>query len=303
MSVPASRLASPQPAALPSNTGSAGLLTRPLAASVPPATSPASPLPKALERGRPLQANDTFSFGCHPGLSCFTHCCADVNIFLTPVDVLRLSRQTGLTTREFLDRHTIMPITKDLHLPVVLLKMDATAEKRCPFVGPQGCTVYDARPWACRMYPVATALPPARAGVEVVPQHVLFEDGFCLGHTEPQSWTVADWQKDQHIPETESLEAGFRELVSHPWFIGGRQLDEKRIELFFMAAYDLDTFREFVFQSSFLERFEVDEATQASIRTDDEGLLRFGYQWLKYALFGEPTMTVRPRAVAQGRSR
>ena len=37
-----------------------------------------------------LSPESKFRFSCHKGLSCFTQCCGDVNIFLTPYDVLRL---------------------------------------------------------------------------------------------------------------------------------------------------------------------------------------------------------------------
>jgi Fe-S-cluster containining protein len=261
----------------------------------PPPPPPDAPdaLPEPLRGKRQLGADASFCFGCHPQLDCFTDCCSDVNIVLTPLDVLSLARKVGLTTREFLDRHTLTPITKDLHLPVVMLKMDATAEKRCPFVGDQGCTVYEARPWACRMYPVGMGLPPARAGAAPAPTYFLFEDAFCHGHREKQSWTVDAWQRDQGVTARDELEQGFREIVGHPWFIGGRQLDPKRIEMFFMVAYDLDTFREFIFTTTFVQRFELDEKLVESLRNDDHALLRFGFRWLRFALFGEPTVQRR----------
>jgi Fe-S-cluster containining protein len=193
-------------------------------------------LPEALRRARQLTGNESFCFDCNPKLDCFTECCSNVNILLTPADVLSLARRTGLTTREFLDRHTLTPLTKDLHLPVVMLRMDQTPEKRCPFVTAQGCSVYEARPWSCRMYPLGLGLPPARAGVEPTPGYFLFEDDFCHGRKESRTWTVESWQRDQGVLELESIEKGFRDLVGHPWFIGGRQLDPKRIEMFFMVA-------------------------------------------------------------------
>jgi Fe-S-cluster containining protein len=230
-----------------------------------------------------------------------------VNIVLTPLDVLALARKTGLATREFLDRHTLVPITKELHLPVVMLRMEPRDGKPCPFVTAQGCSVYEARPWACRMYPVGSALPPARPGVKPEPVHFLFEDAFCHGRGESKTWTVEAWQRDQGIAEREEFEAGFRELVGHPWFIGGRQLDPRRVELFYMAAYDLDTFREFVFSSTFLRRFEVEEALVERLRTDDHTLLRFAFRWLRFAAFGEPTLPRRttgptPAAASTGAS-
>ena len=263
----------------------------------PPASrGPAGPeaLPEALRGKRQLGPEATFCFDCQPTLPCFTRCCADVNIVLTPADVLDLARRTGLSTREFLDRHTLMPITKALRLPVVMLRMGPEPERRCPFVSERGCSVYEARPWACRMYPVGAALPPARPGVEPEPAHFLFEDDFCHGRDGSRTWTVASWQRDQGLEEREALEQRFRELVGHPWFIGGRQLDPRRIEMFFMAAYDLDTFREFVFSTSFLRRFEVDPELVEEMRADDRALLRFAFRWLRFALFGEPSM---PRKV------
>jgi len=174
-----------------------------------------------------------------------------------------------------------------------MLRMGAEPDKQCPFSTAAGCGVYDDRPWACRMYPVGMAIPPARAGVEPEPVYFLFEDDFCRGHAEPREWTVDSWRDSQGVPARESAEAGFRDNRLAPVFIGGRTLDPKRMEMFFTACYDLDSFRAFVFESTFLQRFSLDAANVASIRTDDEALLRFAFRWLRFALFGEPTMTVR----------
>ncbi len=263
------------------------------------ARAPEAALPDALQGKRQLRADSDFCFECHPGLECFTRCCSDVNIVLTPADVLALARRTGLSTREFLDRHTLTPITKGLHLPVVMLRMGAAPDKRCPFVTEAGCSVYEARPWACRMYPVGTALPPARPGVEPEPVHFLFEDDFCHGRRGSRTWTVEQWQRDQGLAEREDLERGFRELVSHPWFIGGRQLDPKRLHMFYMGCYDLDTFREFVFGSTFLQRFDLEPGFVENLKTDDKALLKFAYRWLRFALFGEPTLQPRPEESEQ----
>jgi uncharacterized protein len=259
----------------------------------------AQKLPESLRDKRQLGADSSFCFECHPMLDCFTQCCSDVNIVLTPADVLALARRSGLGTREFLDRHTLTPITKDLRLPVVMLRMGPAPEKRCPFVTDGGCSVYSARPWACRMYPVGMALPPARPGVKPEPTYFLFEDSFCHGARGARPQTVSSWVRDQGVAERDELEEGFRDLVGHPWFIGGRQLDPRRIELFFMAAYDLDTFREFVFTTTFVKRFDLDDGLVESLRTDDHALLKFAFRWLRYALFGEPTVQLRRPSVLE----
>ena len=259
----------------------------------PTTAARAHTLPEALRDRRKLEPDGEFRFGCHRGLPCYTNCCADVNILLTPMDVLGLSRRLGITTGEFIARHTLTPVTKDLHLPILMLRMEEEPGRKCPFVDTQGCTVYEDRPWSCRMYPVGMGLPPARAGEEPEPVYVLFEDDFCKGRNEPGKWTVAKWRTDQNVTEREEIESGYRELISHPWFIGGRQLDAKRMELFHTACYDLDKFRDFVFGSSFLARFELEDALVAKLRTDDEALMRFAFRWLRFALFAEPTLKLR----------
>jgi Fe-S-cluster containining protein len=262
---------------------------------------PESNLPQFLEDKKRLDTGEEFPFTCHPGVPCFNDCCADVNIVLTPLDTLRLARARGMHTREFLDTHTINPITKDLQLPVVMLKMQDTENNPCPFLTEAGCGVYEDRPWACRMYPLGMAIPPARAGKEPEPVFFVFEDDHCKGRNQADAkrWTSESWRRDQGIADREELERGFRELVSHPWFIGGRQLDPKRIEMFHMACYDLDTFRTFIFESSFRDRFELEPELEEQLATDDEALLQFAFRWLRFALFAEPTMKAREQSTSQ----
>ena len=250
-----------------------------------------------MQDKKQLGAEDTFCFGCHKGLPCFTDCCADINILLTPLDVLGMARRLEMTTGEFIVKHTLTPITKELHLPVKMLKMGDDEAKRCSFVGEDGCTIYEHRPWSCRMYPLGMGLPPARAGEEPEPVYFLFEDDFCRGRGEKTEWQVQQWRDDQGVPAREALERGFRDIVSHPFFIGGtRQLDPRQIEMFDMACYDLDRFREFIFESTFLKRFEIDDETAEQLRSDDEALLEFAFRWLRFAMFGEPTMKTREGA-------
>jgi Fe-S-cluster containining protein len=244
---------------------------------------------------RQLGDGETFSFACNPGVPCFNRCCRDVNIVLTPLDVLQLARARQMPTDEFLDAHTLNPITKDMPLPIVLLKMGDDPERECTFLGENGCTVYERRPWACRMYPVGMAIPPSRAGSEEPePIFFLFEDDYCEGrHQGGRQWTALEWRTDQGVIERDEIEAGWRAIVSHPWFIGGRRLDPKRMHMYYTACYDLDNFRSFVFESTFLERFDLDPELVEQLREDDLALLRFAFHWLRFALFAEPVMKVR----------
>ena len=165
-----------------------------------------------LEEHPRLTPDSRFDFACHQGLSCFNTCCADVNIVLTPYDVLRLRRRLGLGSEQFIVEHTVRPFTKDLKLPVVLLAMRDDERKRCPFVTDAGCSVYDDRPWACRMYPVgvASSQTRSRAGEEFY--FVLSED-HCRGHLEKQEWTIAAWLENQGVAEYDDFGERFKEVT------------------------------------------------------------------------------------------
>lgn len=249
---------------------------------------------KILEEYPRLGEEDRFTFSCHPGVPCYNDCCGDINIVLTPYDVLRLKNALGLTSSEFLKRHTISLANEDLKLPVFVLRMQENEGKTCPFVGESGCGVYEDRPWACRMYPVGLAAPGSDDTKEK-PFYFLLREEKCKGHGAGQEMTIAEWLDRQGIRPYNEMGDLFREVQHHEFFRRGQDLEPRQMEMFFLACFDLDSFRRFVFESTFLERFVVDEETVEQIRTDDTALMKFGFRWVRYSLFGESRlMTVRP---------
>ena len=241
-----------------------------------------------------LGLDDKFQFGCHSGVPCFNECCADVNIFLTPYDVLRMRRALGVSSAEFLEQYTQIPIQKDQKFPVVMFTLDHTQEnKPCKLVGEQGCTIYEDRPWPCRMYPLGLASPKDPDANDF---YFLMKEDVCQGFEQQHEWTIREWLDDQGMAPYDEFGRLLKEITLHDWFGKGQPLSPERMELFYMA-YDLDSFRRFVLESSFLKRFEVEDELVAKIRTDDEELLRFCFRWLKLALFGEKTVAIRPEAM------
>ena len=240
-----------------------------------------------------LNKESSFTFECHPGVSCFNECCGDVNIFLTPYDIIRLKNNLGLTSGEFLKKYTLSPFDENLKYPVILLKMNDDVKKSCPFVSKEGCTVYPDRPWACRMYPLGLASPGEDHDQLNQEFYFLLKESICHGFEEKKMQTVGEWLSDQGIEEYNRMGEYFKDITLHSFFQKGGNLDPKKVEMFFTVCYNIDKFREFVFRSSFFEKFAVDDAVKEKIKEDDVELLKFGYQWLRFALFGEKTMTVK----------
>lgn len=71
------------------------------------------------------------------------------------------------------------------------------------------------------------------------------------------------------------------------------------MQLFFMASYDVDGFREFVNSASFNDVYEVDAALMAEINGDEIKLMRFGFRFLKQVLFGEQSIPVKADAMSK----
>ena len=253
---------------------------------------------KILADSPRLGPDDTFKFACHPGVSCFNRCCGDVNIFLSPYDVLRMKKRLGMTSGDFLVKYTIMPIQKDMKTPVVVLKMNDDEAKTCPFLTDAGCGIYSDRPWPCRMYPLGLAAqrdtPDGWRGDRF---YFLLEEEVCKGFDEPREWTVREWMDDQGIDAYDEWGEAFKELTLHKYFEEGGTLSPQKMHMMFTACYNLDKFREFVFQSTLLQRFEVDEDFVEEMRHDDEGLLRFAFLWLRFSLFGEQTVRAKAEVV------
>ena len=240
-----------------------------------------------------LNKNSKFQFSCHKNISCFNKCCSDVNIFLTPYDVIRLKNRLKISSQEFLDKYTFLPIDENQNYPVVMLKMNVNEEKTCPFVSSEGCTVYGDRPWPCRMYPLGIASP-KEIGVNGDEEfYFILEEPVCQGYNEERNLTVNDWIQDQQVEEYNEMGEYFKEISLHDFFKEGKKLEPAKLEMFYTVCYNIDKFREFVFDSTFLKRFDVDEDKIDKIKKDDEELLLFGFEWLKFCLYGEKTMKVK----------
>jgi len=251
---------------------------------------------KILKEYPRLGLEDRFCFECGPDLECFNVCCADVNIFLTPYDVLRMRKALNIDSATFLSRYTIIPIEKSQKLPVPLMKMRDTERKECHFVDEEkGCTIYDDRPWPCRIYPIGSASP-SEAEVHEEKFYFIIKEEHCKGHNRPREWTVAEWLKDQETETYAKFGELFKNITIHPSLERGKKLSPQQIDMYWAALYDLDKFRRFIFESSFLKRFNVDEEELRKIKSDDVELLRFGFKWIGFALFGEKRIEMKPDA-------
>jgi uncharacterized protein len=228
---------------------------------------------------RMMTWDDAFNFRCGPDVSCFNSCCQDVTIFLNPADVGRLRTVLGISSTEFLRKYTVQVVSEMSGIPAAVLKMGDDDKKRCPFVTDQGCSVYEGRPYSCRMYPLDTD-----DGIEY---RLIVDSTTCCGLKESRSITVEQWRESQGLLFYDDIDHDLKDVMFAEELWEEKIADSRMQDMVFMALYDPDRFREFIFESSFLKKFVVDADILEKIRADDLALLYFAGEWLRFSLFGK----------------
>jgi uncharacterized protein len=236
-------------------------------------------LPQYISR---LDGEEIFSFACHPGVPCFTECCRMLELALSPYDVLRLRKATGLSSATLLAEYIIIEQEPGEPFPRFYLTMVDDGRESCVFVGKSGCSVYDHRPGACRAYPLGRAA--RRTDSAGVTEHfVLVRENHCLGFHEAQQQTPIEYGLNQELTIYNRYSDMVATILQHPVIREGFIPSPPQIELFTLALYNLDTFRALLLAGQLHEvRLTPGEKTQLQ---DDEQLLVFAVQTVHRQLF------------------
>ena len=221
-----------------------------------------------------------FSFACHPGLACFTECCRELELALTPYDVLGLCQEMKLTAAEFIDRYVVIEQNEKGGFPDLYLGMIDDGRASCPFISERGCSVYNSRPGACRAYPVGRGATLDTEG-RVHEIYVLVREEHCQGFAEPASQSVAEWFENQGLGAYNTINDEVLSLLQHEQIQAGMPFSREQIDAFMLALYKLDEFRSLVSSPAFHDKYSLDPAERETVLSNDLELLRFGIRWLK----------------------
>jgi len=247
-----------------------------------------------------LGIESRFTFRCHKDVACFTRCCREINIILTPYDIVRLKNRLGLSSSDFLAIYTVPRLLEKTDLPVVTLKLLDDEQKSCPFVRDEGCLVYEDRPTTCRYYPLGVASLSHREEVDGEGFYFFVNEPHCRGFEERKEWSVREWRKDQGVDIHDDINAGWTDLlVRKRSFPPNVKMTEKTKQMFFMACYDIDKFRRFVFESAFLDLYGIDAETAQKIKEDEVALLSFAFRWITWALYKIGDFSVNEEVAAK----
>lgn len=243
-----------------------------------------------------LELEDKIKFRCHKDISCWNECCSRADVSLAPYDIIRLKKNLGIDSSEFLNTYTV-PFEIDAH-GIPGIKLRTTDEGACLFMKEEGCSVYEDRPTACRYYPSGLLSMRALGKSEDERHFLMVKEPHCKGHEEDREITIADYRKEQVVEEFDELNRDWYRIILKKKSTGptiGAPSDMS-LQLFFMASYDVDRFRRFVLSDSFKNMYTISAEEFASFEKDDIELMKFGFALMKQVLFGEMVIKERDGA-------
>lgn len=254
-----------------------------------PFSSPVQPVELTLD--------DEIQFDCHKGIACFNACCKNIDIQITPYDILRLKRRLGMDSSEFVARYTT-PFAMDFHHMPGLKMNTKPGTSECVFLTEEGCSVYEDRPAACRYYALGSMGVRKKDSANVEDIFFIVKEDHCLGHTEPRTLTVRQYREEQGVDKYDEHNRAWRDVILKKRSSGPTvgAPSERSLQLFDMCSYDMDSFREFIQTEGFAEVFDLDDQTGKNLLDNEEQLLQFAFRFLKQVLFGEVTIPVKEDA-------
>ena len=264
-------------------------MSAPVKSASPPQVSPIQPVE--------LAPDSAFRFRCHKDIACFNACCRDIDLQLTPYDILRLKNRLGLTSGEFVGRYTV-PFEMDAHGMPGLKMATKPGTSECIHLTEEGCGVYEDRPAACRYYALGNMAVRKKDSGEVEDAYFVVREAHCLGHEEPHEQTVEEYRVEQGLDKYDEMNEHWRRLILKKRSAGPAvgSPTARSLQLFDMCSYDPDSFREFIRSPKFREVIDLSPEQEEALMGDEESLLEFAMRFLEQVLFGVNSVNVRPGA-------
>jgi Fe-S-cluster containining protein len=257
-----------------------------------------SPIPNSPVVPNQLSGDTVIQFRCHKGIDCFNACCRNIDIMLTPYDIIRLKQRLGITSTEFLREYTYpFEFAKDSVAGVKLKPVEGGTA--CQFMTEEGCSVYEDRPTSCRYYPVGLLSTRRQDENFDRVSYALVQESHCHGHFEDRKLTIDEYRKEQGLDDYDEKGRLWRQQIlkvrSAGPYIGRMSLTSRKF--FFMASYDLDRFREFLKSDGFRSTYDVDAQTMDRLLSDDVALMEFGDRMIRQIMYAENTIAMKGDAL------
>ena len=159
-----------------------------------------------------IGADDKFRFSCK---QCGKCCTEREDILLSAFDLFRASKKLGLTPNEFVNEYCDTYVGDTSKMVIVRL-MPRGSIRRCPLLKDRKCSIHDAKPMVCAMFPIGRAfkLDPSKPGAEQISTkniQFIFNGAHC-GNAEEH--TVREWFDSFGIPIEDDFFVEWQKAIS-----------------------------------------------------------------------------------------
>ena len=175
----------------------------------------------------PLAGTDPMQLACGPD-GCPATCCKNgPHIILNPYEISRICAEEGVSYEDFLD---VVESDRVNGFPLIMLPRDPV----CHFWSESGCSIYDARPLACRLFPLGRVFDSGRSHI------VLPDRNICTGLAPSPAGTVGEYLTSQDTEAYIAMADRWIEFVSEVELL---PLPDKPVTsvAFHMLVYSPDT--------------------------------------------------------------
>ena len=239
------------------------------------------------ENFQQISTDQQFAFSCHSGIPCFTECCRELDLALTPYDILRIKRHLNLSSSKFLEQYVIIEWEKEQLFPTCYLTMIDDGRASCVFVRSTGCSVYADRPGSCRAYPLGRGVS-RNNDTAATESLVLLKEPHCRGFEATNDQTVNRYLLDQGMELYNRFNDILLPLLQNPGIQQQKfRPSRQQLDQYILALYDLDQFRRQLTDGGIALHHPLTPQQLKGLTGDDEELLLLGLSWLMQEFFGE----------------
>lgn len=140
--------------------------------------------------------DDTFEFQCNQCGKCCLH---REDIIFPPYDLYRIAQKEKRSIKEVIDQYCECYIGNSSKIPIVHLLAEGS-EKRCPFLKNKKCSIQDAKPAVCALYPLGRCtIVKENKNDTLKPDelHYILQKVDC--NSGGRKYTVREWLEKSHI--------------------------------------------------------------------------------------------------------
>lgn len=191
-----------------------------------------------------IDIDETFCFKCN---AC-GNCCRGrhngikgTEIVLSGPDVWRIMDYMNMTFEQILDKYLYILYDEELKLNVCTLRFKYSGS--CAFLKKGGCTIYDARPRTCAIYPIGRAINFVQKKRELICTNDTYvlaqkEYNYECEYNEESRYTVQQWLEKNNVPLYDEEDVKwFNKLLKYMIKIDGKKQNKEEIETIFRDLY------------------------------------------------------------------